>query len=103
MGKPPRKSASSGNGSNANWKGSLMAKHRPSLEAFAQSAAPIPATAAPPADTVATNVVELVSSAAATTRKDRPHTTLYLGKKVQRVIKEIALQYDRKPHDLYLE
>jgi hypothetical protein len=80
-----------------------MAKHRPSLEAFAQSAAPIPATAAPVANTEAIKVVQLASSDAAMTRKDRPHTTLYLSKKVQRVIKEIALQYDRKPHDLYLE
>ena len=79
-----------------------MAKHRPSLEAFAQSAAPIPATATSCQhrgdQRGSTRVVH-----AATTRKDRPHTTLYLSKKVQRVIKEIALQYDRKPHDLYLE
>jgi len=74
-----------------------MAKHRPSLEAFAQSAAPGPITVATTTD----NVGELVQPA--TARKDRPHTTLYLSKKVQRVIKEIALQYDRKPHDLYLE
>jgi hypothetical protein len=47
--------------------------------------------------------VEQPWPAAATTRKNRPHTILYLGKKVQRVIKEIALQYDRKPHDVCLE
>jgi hypothetical protein len=41
-----------------------MAKHRPSLEAFAQSAAPIPVPAAPAVETVATNVVELASPAA---------------------------------------
>jgi hypothetical protein len=76
-----------------------MAKHRPSLEAFAQSAAPGAITVATTTD----NVVELVQPAMAAARKDRPHTTLYLSKKVQRVIKEIALQYDRKPHDLYLE
>jgi hypothetical protein len=29
--------------------------------------------------------------------------SLYLDKRVQRVIKEIALAYDRKPHDLYIE
>ncbi len=79
-----------------------MAKHRPSLEAFAQSVAPTPpATPAP-----AGNVVELIPPAApvvAPGRRDRPHTTLYLPKKVQRVIKEIALQYDCKPHDLYLQ
>ncbi len=79
-----------------------MAKHRPSLEAFAQSVTPTPPAAAAPAG----NVVELTPPASpviATGRKDRPHTTLYLPKKVQRVIKEIALQYDCKPHDLYLE
>ncbi len=76
-----------------------MAKHRPSLEAFAQSVAPSPATAP------TGNVVELTPPAQAATsaRKDRPHTTLYLPKKVQRVIKEIALHYDCKPHDLYLQ
>jgi hypothetical protein len=29
--------------------------------------------------------------------------SLYLDKRVQKVIKEIALAYDRKPHDLYIE
>jgi hypothetical protein len=80
-----------------------MAKQRPSLEAFAQSAVipspPLVVVGAPP------HVVESVSLAEPSmkARKDRPHTTLYLSKKAQRVIKEIALQYDRKPHDLYLE
>ncbi len=76
-----------------------MAKQRPSLEAFAQSVAPTPPE-------TAGNVVELTPPApgvVATGRKDRPHTTLYLPKRVQRVIKEIALQYDCKPHDLYLQ
>jgi hypothetical protein len=36
-------------------------------------------------------------------RKDKPHVSLYLDKRVQRVIKEIALTYDRKAHDLYIE
>ncbi len=77
-----------------------MAKQRPSLEAFAQSATSTPPAAAAPAG----NVVELTPPApAASARKDRPHTTLYLPKKVQRAIKEIALQYDCKPHDLYLQ
>ena len=84
-----------------------MAKHRPSLEAFAQAgtqpAAPTAAEAA--------KVVELKQPPqspgtplpAAQGRKDRPHVSLYLDKKVQRAIKEVALQYDKKPHDLYLE
>ncbi|MGO9941381.1 MAG: hypothetical protein ACLPIC_01190 [Rhodoblastus sp.] len=81
-----------------------MAKHRPSLEAFAQASTE-------PAATEAAKVVELkqppqsISAPAPATqgRKDRPHVSLYLDKKVQRVIKEVALQYDKKPHDLYLE
>jgi hypothetical protein len=84
-----------------------MAKHRPSLEAFAQaSTQPAAPTAAE-----AAKVVELKQPPQSTStpvpaapgRKDRPHVSLYLDKKVQRVIKEVALQYDKKPHDLYLE
>ena len=73
-----------------------MTKKRASLEAFAQVGA-APATS---------NVVELkqpVEEEAPRARKDRPHTTLYIGKKAQKVIKEIALQYDCKPHNLYIE
>ncbi len=84
-----------------------MAKHRPSLEAFAQAGTQ---PAAPTAGEAA-RVVELkqppqnISAPVPTAhgRKDRPHVSLYLDKKVQRVIKEVALQYDKKPHDLYLE
>ena len=86
-----------------------MAKHqRPSLEAFAQpfSAAESPAPSA--------QVVELKQQEApqaqveqgaskARVRNDAAHTTLYLDKAVRKVIKEIALHFDRKPHDLYLE
>jgi hypothetical protein len=35
--------------------------------------------------------------------KAAPHMSLYVGKRVQRVLKEIALEYDRKPHDILLE
>ncbi len=31
------------------------------------------------------------------------HTSLYLTPEARRAIKEIAFQYDRKPHDLYIE
>ncbi len=80
-----------------------MAKQRPSLEAFAQSAASPPPAAAP-----AGNVVELAAPAtpaspAKSDRKDRPHVSLYLSKKAQKTIKTIALEYDCKPHDLYLQ
>ncbi len=70
-----------------------MAKHpRPSLEAFAQPAAPplAPEVTAKP-------------KAESEPAKARHHTTLYLDRSVQKVIKEIAIQYDRRPHDLYIE
>ena len=84
-----------------------MAKHRPSLEAFAQAGTQ---PTEPPAAEAA-KVVELKQPPQSTSipvptahgRKDRPHVSLYLDKKVQRAIKEVALQYDKKPHDLYLE
>jgi hypothetical protein len=31
------------------------------------------------------------------------HTSLYLHPNVRRAIREIAFQFDKKPHDLYLE
>jgi hypothetical protein len=80
----------------------MVAKVKPSLEAFAQSATPTPAEP----EAVKANVVELVPPAPQTakaSRKDRPHTTLYLPKRVQKELKQIALQYDRKVHDLYIE
>ena len=84
-----------------------MAKHRPSLEAFAQAgaqpAAPISVEAAKVAELKQPLQSASPPAPAASGRKDRPHVSLYLNKKVQRVIKEVALQYDRKPHDLYLE
>jgi hypothetical protein len=70
---------------------------RPSLEALASAVAPL--GAAPPASP-AGNVVHVAPKLV---RADRPHVSLYLDKRVQRVIKEIALTYDRKPHDLYIE
>jgi hypothetical protein len=72
-----------------------MAKHRPSLEAFAAGLSEVQepevvVTAAPHAPEPQV-------------RKDRPHVSLYLDKAVQKTIKSIALEYDRKPHDIYLE
>jgi len=82
-----------------------MAKQRPSLEAFAKAGNELQPGAFIDPETrqsVVTNR-ELKQETAPQVRQDRPHTTLYLEKKVQRVIKEIALQYDRKVHDLYIE
>ncbi len=36
-------------------------------------------------------------------RRDKPHTTIYLDPPVRLAIKRIALDYDRKPHDLMME
>lgn len=90
-----------------------MAKQRPSLEAFAQTGDAIQHHQEPAAPVPAPKVVELIQPtptptappppAATKARREREHTSLYLNKKVLRAIKEIALQYDRKPHDLYLE
>ncbi len=78
-----------------------MAKPRPSLESFAQAAVP---TAVPPLPAQAPSSPDQEPTAVVKgLRKDRPHTTLYLDKRAIKAIKEIALQYDRKPHDLYLE
>jgi hypothetical protein len=70
-----------------------MAKHRPSLEAFAQAGTqPAVPTAAEAAKVVELKQAPQSSAPVPTThgRKDRPHVSL-------------ALQYDKKPHDLYLE
>lgn len=85
-----------------------MAKHqRPSLEAFAQIGQAEPA--APAAQVVELKQPEAPPASVgqgapkARVRSDASHTTLYLDKAVRKVIKEIALHFDRKPHDLYLE
>lgn len=87
-----------------------MAKQRVSLEALAkQGTEPEPAVVPAGQPVAAGQAGEVVEfrlgqpEPGRGARKDRPHTTLYLDKKVQKVIKEIALQYDRKPHDLYIE
>lgn len=73
-----------------------------SLEAMAQEALPqlkpVPAAAAP----APSNVVALQRDDATTSKRSH-HTSLYLHPAVRRAIREIAFQYDRKPHDLYLE
>lgn len=89
-----------------------MAKQRASLETMMQAAqepAAQPKTQAAGAPQQA-RVVELVQPPQAApaekpraVRKDKPHTTLYLGKKARKVVKEIALHYDTTPQALYLE
>jgi hypothetical protein len=41
--------------------------------------------------------------AAPTAKPGRTHTTIYLHKRVLRELKAIALEYDRKPHDILIE
>ena len=41
--------------------------------------------------------------AAPTSATGRTHTTIYLHKRVLRELKAIALEYDRKPHDILIE
>jgi hypothetical protein len=69
---------------------------RPSLEALAQSAA----------TSQRDNVTTLQRDHVTTPRRAlraAPHMSLYVGKRVQRALKEIALEYDRKPHDILIE
>ena len=69
-----------------------MKPTRPSLEALAAAVAPKPEPAA--------NVVAgLGANTVLGWRRDKPHVSLYLAKAVQREIKRIAIDYDRKPHD----
>jgi hypothetical protein len=72
-----------------------MSKQRPSLETLAQGAATLSRD----------NVTALQRDhvAALPPRRSMPHTSLYIGKKVQRALKEIALEYDRRQHDLLIE
>ena len=41
--------------------------------------------------------------APAPARPGRTHTSIYLPKRVLRELKAIALEYDRKPHDLLID
>lgn len=95
-----------------------MAKKRPSLaDIMQEDAAPAAAEAANPRGVV----VPLVQpepqvserqadarpapqrEAGRGVRRDKPHTTIYLDPPVRLAIKRIALDYDRKPHDLMME
>jgi hypothetical protein len=67
-----------------------MSKPRPSLESIAGTVAPRPDNVIP-GPNPATKPEPV--------RKDKPHVSLYLDKRVQKVIKEIALAYDRSQRD----
>lgn len=76
-----------------------MARPKLQLEAFALAASPAPAELP-----VATpEQVNFPASGKSDSRASRPHVSLYVDKAVQKAIKTIALEYDRRPHDLYIE
>jgi|ERR1700735_2437902 hypothetical protein len=70
-------------------------QQRPSLEALAGAVAPTPDNVVPGPGAKPAKPAPL--------RRDKPHMSLYLDRRVQKVIKEIALAYDRRPHDLYID
>jgi hypothetical protein len=71
-----------------------MAKQHPSLEALAGAVVPKP----PPATRE-----NVISPAAPAKPKWRAHTSLYISKNVQRMIRRIAADLDKKPHDVLIE
>ena len=75
----------------------------------AVSLAALTESAAPPAEDTGKGVT-LERDDALTLQRDNvkalsrlKHTSLYLPPEAQRAIKEIAFQFDRRPHDLYIE
>jgi hypothetical protein len=73
---------------------------RPSLEEMAQNAVASQRDNVTPLNPYAANAQSVALKKAL---KAAPHMSLYVGKRVQRVLKEIALEYDRKPHDILIE
>ena len=82
---------------------------RPSLEALAQNAATSQRDDVTTFNNVVTSERDNVSTLQPHTGTSKkalraaPHMSLYVGKRVQRALKEIALEYDRKPHDILIE
>src|SRR5262245_1476173 len=76
-----------------------MAKQRPSLETLAHDV--VTSQRDNSTTSERDNVVTLQRSARA--RPSLPHVSVYVGKPVVRELKRLALDYDRKPHDLWIE
>jgi hypothetical protein len=73
---------------------------RPSLEALAQNATTLQR------DNITTfqrDDVATLNQRPKRTLRAAPHMSLYLNKRAQRALKEIALEYDRKSHDILIE
>lgn len=89
-----------------------MVKKRPSLEAMMQGSQLLSTSVdVPPAIAEFASHTERASGegkphqqeVGRAVRRDRPHTTVYLDPAVRLTIKRIALDYNRKPHDLMIE
>lgn len=74
-----------------------MASKRPSLLELTQQ------STSRRDDVVTLRSDDVPSISLAKARASLPHMSLYIGKTVQREIKTIALDYDRRPHDVLLE
>jgi hypothetical protein len=75
-----------------------MAKQRPSLEALM-----VAATSQRHDVTAELSLSPAVNGASERRRPSQPHTSIYLSKPVVRELKRIALEFDRKPHDVLIE
>jgi len=100
-----------------------MAKKRASLADIMQNSAPSPGSLEGITPTARAAVVPLVQAASQPLdiepqvivpapevrpegrggRRDKPHTTVYLDPAVRLAIKRIALDYNKKAHDLMIE
>lgn len=60
---------------------------------------------APAFSVVTSNVATLQRDNVATSQRRKPskHTSLYLSPAVRKAVAEIALRFDKKPHELYIE
>src|SRR4051794_4884230 len=96
--RPPLRCATFGAGQLAGWR-DRMAKQRPSLEALAHNA--VTSERDDGTTSQRENVVTLQRPARV--RTSLPHVSVYIGKPVVRELKRLALDYDRKPHDLWIE
>jgi hypothetical protein len=88
----------------------MMAKKRPSLEALMQEARILSTNIPQSGIELAAVPYPVAGDRQSETpqigkgiRRDKPHTTVYLDPAVRLAIKRIALDYNKKPHDLMIE
>ena len=87
-----------------------MAKKRPSLEALMQETRILSTNVPQPSLEISAVPYPVAGDrqleppqVGKGVRRDKPHTTVYLDPAVRLAIKRIALDYDKKPHDLMIE